>query len=68
MIFYENTYSLDDRSQIEDRPHRHGQNYAVSYIDLVGTPLDYDCVEALQRKEGVFQAVFAPLRERQKKR
>lgn len=68
MIFYENTYSLDDRSQIEDRPHRHGQNYAVSYIDLVGTPLDYDCVEALQRKEGVFQSVFAPLREKQKKR
>lgn len=62
MIPYENTYSLDDRSQIEDRPHRHGQNYPMSYIDLVGTPLDKNCVAALQRKENVFQAVFAPLR------
>lgn len=62
MIPYENTYSLDDRSQIEDRPHRHGQNYPMSYIDLVGTQLDRNCVEALQRKENIFQAVFEPLR------
>lgn len=61
MIPYENTYSLDDRSQIEDRPHRHGQNYQMSYIDLIGTPLDKNCVAALQRKESVFQSVFAPL-------
>lgn len=60
MIFYENNYSLDTRSQIEDRPHRHGQTAeSVLYLDLVGTPLDRDCVRALQRKESVFQAVFA---------
>lgn len=60
MIFYENNYSLDTRSQIEDRPHRHGQTAeSVLYLDLVGTPLDRDCVKALQRKESVFQAVFA---------
>lgn len=63
MIPYENTYSLDDRSQIEDRPHRHGQNYAMSYIDLVGTDLDRGCVEALQRKEDVFQAVFSKVKK-----
>lgn len=59
MIPYENTYSLDDRSQIEDRIHRHGQTAdSVLYLDLVGTTLDRDCVRALQRKEDVFQAVF----------
>lgn len=60
MIFYENNYSLDTRSQIEDRIHRHGQTAdSVLYLDLAGTPLDRDCCKALQRKEGIFQAVFA---------
>lgn len=63
MLFYENNYSLDTRSQIEDRIHRHGQTAdAVLYLDLVGTPLDRDCVKALQRKENIFQAVFSKLR------
>lgn len=58
-IVFENTYSLDDRSQIEDRIHRHGQKAEmVLYIDLIGTPLDRNAVRALQRKEDVFQSVF----------
>lgn len=62
-IFFQNTYSLDDRSQIEDRSHRYGQlGETMSYIDIVGTPLDRDAVRALQRKEDVFQAVFSLLR------
>lgn len=65
MAFYENTYSLDDRSQIEDRCHRHGQiANSVSYVDFVGTSLDGNCVRALQRKESIFQSVFEPLRRR----
>lgn len=64
-IFYENTYSLDDRSQIEDRSHRYGQiGEAMSYFDIVGTPLDRDATKALQRKEDVFQAVFAHIGKR----
>lgn len=60
MIFYENNYSLDTRSQTEDRIHRHGQTAdSVLYLDLSGTQLDRDCVKALQRKENIFQAVFA---------
>lgn len=60
MIFYENNYSLDTRSQIEDRIHRHGQTAdSVLYLDLAGTSLDRDCIRALQRKEDIFQAVFA---------
>lgn len=64
MVFYENTYALDDRSQLEDRPHRHGQlQDNMRYWDLFGTPLDRAAVKALQRKESIFQAVFAPLRK-----
>lgn len=67
MVIYENTYSLDDRSQIEDRIHRHGQTAdSVLYLDLVGTPLDQDCVEALQRRESIFQAVISRLRRTQR--
>lgn len=59
MAFFQNTYSLDDRSQIEDRNHRHGQIADnVLYTDFIGTPLDRETVRALQRKESVFQAVF----------
>lgn len=62
MAFYENTYSLDDRSQLEDRSHRHGQiQDTMDYIDFTGTPLDKNCVRSLQRKEGIFQSVFSKL-------
>lgn len=59
MVFYENDYSLDWRSQIEDRNHRHGQlGDACLYIDLVGTLIDKNIVTALQRKEDVFQSIM----------
>jgi SNF2 family DNA or RNA helicase len=60
MIFAENSYSLDDRSQIEDRIHRHGQTAdSCLYIDLWGTPLDHRITQALQAKEEISQAVFS---------
>jgi hypothetical protein len=59
---FENTYSLDDRSQIEDRIHRHGQTAdSVLYVDICGTSLDRNAIRALQRKENVFQAVFSKI-------
>jgi len=64
MLFFENTYSLDDRSQVEDRIHRHGQTSdSCLYIDLFGTSLDYRVNAALQRKEGIFQSVFRGVRK-----
>lgn len=62
MVFFENTYSLDDRAQIEDRMHRHGQVNACLYIDLWGTDLDHKVARALQAKEAIFQAVFEKIR------
>jgi len=60
MIFAENSYSLDDRSQVEDRPHRYGQTAdSCLYIDVWGTPLDRRVTGALQAKENIAQAVFS---------
>ncbi len=62
MIFFENTYSLDDRSQIEDRIHRIGQTRNTLYVDMVGTDMDKRVVDALQRKENVFQAILSAVK------
>ena len=41
MLFFENTYSLDTRSQIEDRIHRMGAvAESCLYVDLSGSDLD----------------------------
>lgn len=59
MIFAENTWSLDTRSQLEDRMHRIGQGAdSCLYIDLVGSSLDRKIVQALQLKQSVFDAVM----------
>ena len=57
-IFFENSYSLDTRSQLEDRNHRFGQLAdSVLYVDLCGTPLDRNVIRALQLKESIFQTI-----------
>lgn len=63
MVFFENTYSLDDRSQIEDRNNRWGQlGDHCLYIDLCGTILDLRMTAALAGKEDMFQSIFSALR------
>ena len=64
MLFFENSYSLDTRSQVEDRIHRRGQTGEyVLYIDLSGSDFDRRVIKALQRKENLHQAVFSKLRK-----
>ena len=59
MIFFENTYSLDTRSQIEDRIHRIGTvAESCLYVDLSGSDIDERIARALQRKENMFKAIF----------
>jgi len=58
MILYENSYSLNTRSQIEDRIHRVGQANACLYIDFIGTDMDWRIIRALQKKEDVYRALF----------
>lgn len=64
MIFFESSYSLDTRTQDEDRIHRRGQRGEnCLYIDLAGTELDRRVVRALQKKEDLYEAVFSKLKE-----
>lgn len=62
-MFFENVYSLDARSQFEDRNHRHGQDRGVVYIDFMGTDLDRQIIQALQRKEDIAASVLGYARE-----
>ena len=56
-IFYENNYDLDARVQAEARNHRHGQNYPVTYVDIIGTSLDEKIIQALQKKQSMAEAI-----------
>lgn len=56
-IFYENTFSLDDRLQMEDRNHRIGQKFPVNIIDLNCSPIETKAVKALQQKENVAKVI-----------
>jgi len=50
-VFYENSFSLDDRLQIEDRNHRIGQQHGVNIIDFVTSTIEAKVIKALQQKK-----------------
>jgi SNF2 family DNA or RNA helicase len=56
VIYYSNTYSLEDRLQSEDRCHRIGQTKSVTYVDILaetsmgGKTIDHDTLEILKGK------------------
>jgi hypothetical protein len=58
MLFYQNDYSLDTRSQIEDRIHRIGQRLPALYVDFVGSEMDERMTSALQFKTKLYEALF----------
>jgi SNF2 family DNA or RNA helicase len=51
VIYFSNSFSLEDRLQSEDRAHRIGQHHPVNYVDLEcrGT-IDTKIITALQKK------------------
>ena len=52
VIYYSNTYSLEDRLQSEDRAHRIGQKNNVTYIDFIAKDtMDEKIVETLRAKK-----------------
>jgi SNF2 family DNA or RNA helicase len=61
-IFYEHSYSLDNRVQAEDRNHRIGQDQPVVYLDLVGSPIEKEIVKALRDKQDVATAIIDGIR------
>lgn len=58
MIFYENTFSLDDRIQIEMRNTTAFQNWSNVYFDFVCSPVEMSAIKALEKKENVVSAVL----------
>lgn len=57
MVFYENTYSLDDRIQIEARITAAKQDWPVMYADFVSGGVNRSAIRALQRKDDIVTAV-----------
>jgi hypothetical protein len=54
VIYYNNTFSLDERKQSEDRAHRIGQTKSVRYIDIVATDtVDERILEVLRGKRDI---------------
>ncbi len=62
-VFYENTYSLDDRSQAEERNQGAGQQCPVTVIDFIAAKRDEMVIESLRRKEDVAASVLRYARE-----
>lgn len=58
MIFYENTFSLDDRIQIEMRNTTATQDWSNVYFDFVATPVEANAIKALEKKENIVTAVL----------
>lgn len=58
MIFYENSYSLDDRTQIEARNQIAEQTWNNTYVDFACSKQERDVVKALQNKMNVAEAVL----------
>lgn len=55
VVYFANTYNLEERMQSEDRCHRAGQEDRVTYTDLTasGVNIDEKLVSALRRKESI---------------
>lgn len=57
-VFYENSYSLDDRAQCEQRNQGEGQRGATTVIDYAASPVEVRVAKALQKKEIVSRAIM----------
>lgn len=61
-IFYENTYSLDDRTQLEARNTAAHQDWSNSYYDFVCSKVEENAIRALRRKESIVESVIGSYR------
>lgn len=58
MVFFENSYSNDARSQCEERNQFGDKSVSLSVIDFASTELDEKVIGALQKKEDVAAVVL----------
>lgn len=62
VIYYNNSFVLDDRLQSEDRAHRPGIHHPVKYIDLIGkSTIDGYIIDSLKKKRDVAAIVTGDL-------
>ena len=62
MVFYENTFSLDDRTQIEQRNTTAFQDWANTYHDFVSSGVERNAVKALADKSDLVAAIIGHYR------
>lgn len=63
VIYYNNSFSGQDRQQSEDRAHRIGQTESVRYVDLVASDtVDERILEILRAKRDTAEVVMGDLR------
>jgi hypothetical protein len=63
MFFFENTYSLDDRTQVEARITTAFQDWSNVYLDPYCTPVERKAIKALAKKESVVESVLGAYRD-----
>lgn len=64
MVYFSNSFSLEERLQSEDRAHRIGQEHPVTYVDIVGQgTVDELALEAIQNKTEIAELVRTKIRE-----
>lgn len=51
MVFFENDFSLINRSQCESRPEKYERNKPISYYDFFVSPVNKRVIQALVKKE-----------------
>lgn len=63
VIYYSNTWSLEDRLQSEDRAHRIGQRNTVRYVDLLAqNSIDDNVLRSLRAKTDLARTVLGDAR------
>tara|TARA_R100001377_G_scaffold85051_2_gene70114 strand:- start:74 stop:895 length:822 start_codon:yes stop_codon:yes gene_type:complete len=66
VVYFSNSFSLEDRLQSEDRAHRKGQTKSVTYIDvMMDHQIDRDIVTAIRNKKSVADYVESSIIEAQ---
>lgn len=63
MFFFENNFSLDDRTQVEARNTTAFQDWSNIYLDPYCSPAEHRAIKALARKENMVEAVLGPYRD-----
>jgi hypothetical protein len=64
MIFFENDFSLINRSQCESRPEKMDREKPISYWDFYASEMDKVIIQALVRKEDAAVALMGYSRSR----